>query len=84
MLVVVEVALQRYAAGFAQAGAIALFVILCVMSNASPLRIAELYLIITAGFLLLIGLPSATVRILSFSSMQSARLAGRKGRGEIS
>jgi hypothetical protein len=77
VLVVVEVALQRYPVGFAQAGAIVLFVILCVMSNAGPLRIAELYLIITAGFLLLIGLASATARTVSFGFMQSARQSRR-------
>ena len=64
MLVVVEVALQRYAVGFAQAGAIALFVILCVKSNAGPLRIAELYLIASAAFLLLISLAGITMRTI--------------------
>jgi O-antigen/teichoic acid export membrane protein len=84
IIVVVEAALQHYAAGFAQAGAIALFVILCVISNAGSLQIAELYVIVTMGFLLLIGLPSAAVRMLSFSTVQSARLAGSEGRGKVS
>ena len=88
MLVVVEVALQRYAVGFAQAGAIALFVILCVKSNAGPLRIAELYLITSAAFLLLISLAGATMtifRVYAFGAADTkavAELAGREKRAK--
>ena len=85
MLVVVEVALQRYAVGFAQAGAIALFVILCVKSNAGPLRIAELYLITSAAFLLLISLAGATMtifRVYAFGAADTKAVAELAGRGK--
>jgi hypothetical protein len=78
VLVVIEIALQRYAVGFAQAAAIVLFVILCVISNAGPLRIAELYLTISCGFLLLIGVASIMVRTASCASMLSAARQTRR------
>ena len=61
VVVVIEVALQRYALGFAQAGAVVLFAFLCVTSHAGPTRIAELYLMISSGFLILSGLMIAAM-----------------------
>lgn len=62
VLVVVELATQRYAIGLAQGGAIVLFVLVCALSNATPLKIAELYVLVGGGFLLISGLASLMLR----------------------
>ncbi len=56
VFVVVEVALQRYAAGFTQAGAIALFALICLLSAAPALRIAELYAVVTLSFMVIVAI----------------------------
>jgi len=56
VLIVVEIALRRYAIGLAQAGAIALFVPLCMLSGASAMQLAQLYTVIGCGFLALVML----------------------------
>jgi O-antigen/teichoic acid export membrane protein len=55
VLVVIEVALQQYAIGIAQAGAILAFALLCTESAANPMRIAELYVLVGVAFVLLTG-----------------------------
>ncbi len=55
VLVVIEVALQRYAVGLAQIGALVLFAVLCVSSHTDATRFAALYAITSSGFLLLSG-----------------------------
>jgi O-antigen/teichoic acid export membrane protein len=52
VLVVAEVALQRYAVGLAQAGAVVLFIVLCTSGEARAYRIGELHTIIVWGFLI--------------------------------
>ena len=51
ILVVVEVALRRYAFGLAQAGAVVLFLVLCARADIRAHGIAELYTIVSWGFL---------------------------------
>lgn len=53
VLVVIEVALQRYAVGLAQTAALVMFVVLSVSSHANALRLAEIYSITSGAFLLL-------------------------------
>ena len=53
ILVVVEVALRRYAIGFAQVGAVGLFALLCLGFRGGPLVIAKLYSVTACGFVLL-------------------------------
>lgn len=52
VLVVIEVALERYALGFAQVGALVLFASFCVSGHANAPRIAALYAITSGAFLL--------------------------------
>jgi hypothetical protein len=73
ILVVIEVALHRYVIGLAQSGAIVLFAFLCAGNNGGPVRIAELYLLISCGFLLLIPITTTILRIVSSSSVHGAR-----------
>lgn len=53
VLVVVEVALRRYAIGFAQAGAVVLFTLLCLKLRGGAFGIAKLYTMTASGFMLL-------------------------------
>jgi O-antigen/teichoic acid export membrane protein len=53
VLVVIEVALQRYAVGFGQAGALGLFTLLCLNLRGGPIGIAKLYTATTIAFVLL-------------------------------
>jgi hypothetical protein len=62
VLVVVELATQRFAIGLAQGGAIVLFALGCALSNPTPLKIAELYVLVAGGFLLISGLASLMLR----------------------
>ena len=62
LAVVVEIALQRYAAGLAQAGAILLFVLLAAASAHTPLQLAKYYTSICCGFLLVVGFASVLPR----------------------
>jgi len=55
VFVVVEIALQRYAFGLAQIGAIVVFALLCVISSGSALRIADLYAAVSGMFMLIVG-----------------------------
>ena len=55
VLVVIEVALQQYAIGIAQAGAIVAFALLCTRSPANPVRVAELFVLVGVAFVLLAG-----------------------------
>jgi O-antigen/teichoic acid export membrane protein len=59
VIVVIEISLRRYAIGFAQAGGVVLFALLCVTSHANATQIAELYLLICSGLLILSGLTIA-------------------------
>jgi hypothetical protein len=56
VLVIVEIALRRYAVGVAQGGAILLFAVLCGTHAAPVLRIAEIYAAVTCGFLAIVAL----------------------------
>jgi hypothetical protein len=67
VLVVIEVALQQYAIGIAQAGAVVVFALLCTGSPASPVRIAELYVMVGVAFVMLTGAVS-----IAFNWRQSA------------
>ena len=53
ILVVVEGAMQRYAAGLAQSGAVVLFMVLSMNAEAQAHRVAELYTIVVWGFLIM-------------------------------
>jgi hypothetical protein len=55
VLVVVEIALRRYAVGLAQAGAIAVFAVWSILTAAPALRIAELYAVVSCGFMLIVA-----------------------------
>jgi hypothetical protein len=81
ILVVIEVALHRYVIGFAQSGAIALFVFLCVALNVGSRGIAGLYLMINCSFLLLIAIAITVLRMASSGSArgvsQQAQSLGR-------
>jgi hypothetical protein len=62
LLIVVEIALQRYAAGLAQAGAILLFAILAA-SVGTPLQLAKCYTAVACGFLVIMGFASILPRL---------------------
>jgi hypothetical protein len=68
ILVVVEVALQRYAVGLTQAGAVVLFLVLCKTVEDRTYSIAELHTIIVWGFLIVAGATLLLVRIGFFQS----------------
>jgi hypothetical protein len=68
ILVVVELALQRYAVGLTQAGAVVLFLVLCKTAESRTYFIAELYTIIVWGFLIVAGATFLLVRIGFFPS----------------
>jgi hypothetical protein len=63
ILVVVEGALHRYTIGIAQSGTVILFVLFCVVLKAGSLQIAELYSVISCGFLALVGGAALILRI---------------------
>ncbi len=74
VLLVVELALQRYAVGFAQAGAISLIAMVCIAARAGSMGIAELYTVTTAAFLCF-GLAWLTVLwILERRDVMKARV----------
>ena len=77
VLIVVEIAVRRYAVGLAQACAILLYAAWCLLSDPAPLRIAQLYAVVGYGFLaavMLVWLTSArlTTRLLLSRLFQSA------------
>jgi hypothetical protein len=71
VLVVVEIALQRYAIGLAQGGAIAVFALACMLSGASALRIAELYAAVSWGFMMIVAIALITLRPVLSASFHS-------------
>jgi hypothetical protein len=70
VLVIVEIALRRYAVGIAQGGAILLFAVLCGIHAAPVLRIAEIYAAVSCGFLAIVAL-AVVPRPLIFGLFQS-------------
>ena len=72
VLVVVEVALRKFVIGLAQAGAVVIFVILCAMLNANPTQVAELYVVVCGGFLLLSGVASLLLITVTPAATQVA------------
>ena len=77
VLIVVEIAVRRYAVGLAQACAILLYAAWCLLSKPAPLSIAQLYAVVGYGFLaavMLVWLTSArlTTRLLLSRLFQSA------------
>jgi O-antigen/teichoic acid export membrane protein len=71
VFVIVEVALQRYAVGIAQVGAMALFGLICGLAGAPALRLAELYAAITSGFLVIVAIALITPRPIFSGFFQS-------------
>jgi hypothetical protein len=55
VLVIVEIALQRYVIGIAQIAAIAVFALLCMFSSMSALHLAELYAAVCGAFMLIVA-----------------------------
>ncbi len=72
VVVVVEIALQRYAAGLAQGGAILFFVVLTAASVVTPPELAKYYTSLCCGFLLIIGFASVLPRPAFLGFFQSS------------
>ena len=71
VFVVVEIALQRYAFGLAQIGAVIVFALLCVISTGSALRIADLYAAVSGMFMLVVGVALVAQRHVLSSLFQT-------------
>jgi O-antigen/teichoic acid export membrane protein len=72
VLVIVEVALHRYGAGFGQAGAIGLIALLCFALHPTAGGIAELYTFVVSGFLLLSCLWLSAIWIIGRKDLMKA------------
>jgi len=71
VVVVTEIALHRYAAGLAQGGAILLFVLVTSAWATTPLKLANYYVLLSWGFLLLIAAASVLPRPALLEFFQS-------------
>jgi hypothetical protein len=73
VLVIAEIALQRYFIGLAQIGVIVVFAVLCAISTASAPRIAELYAAVSGTFMLIVAAVLMSRRPLLFLSPTQVR-----------
>jgi len=71
VFVVVELALQRYALGIAQCGAVVVFGLACTLFHGSPLRIAELYAATTCSFVVIVAIALMVPRPILSGFFQS-------------
>jgi O-antigen/teichoic acid export membrane protein len=78
IIVVVEVALHRYAIGFAQAGAIGVFVLFCLTFGAHPLNIAAGYAATVASFLLF-----SCLWFIRLRALERKKLINRLGASQV-